>query len=281
MSDTVAGDVLDANASPLLRERGETGPSREQGAPDLSKVRAVYFDLDDTLCGYWDASKAALRKTFSAHGPEGFTPEEMVVHWANAFRDFAPRLRELGLFEIYLKNGEPTRTEQMRRTLDQAGIVDEARAQALSETYMRERDAGLRLFHDAIAVLDILKARYPLGLITNGPADIQRQEVNTLGIESYFQNIYIEGEMGVGKPDPSVFARAAAAVECEPHEVLMVGNSFGHDVTAALNCGWHAIWVRRASDVPPSATSVEEPPPGAPIPDAVIQDLSELLPMLT
>lgn len=30
----------------------------------LSGVKAIYFDLDDTLCAYWDACKQGLRETF-------------------------------------------------------------------------------------------------------------------------------------------------------------------------------------------------------------------------
>lgn len=280
MSDTNPGDILDANDSPLLRERSEDLAIESGPPPDLSGIRAIYFDLDDTLCAYWDASKAAMRTAFAKHGPEGITPEEMVIHWADAFRAFAPQLRTLGMWDKYLETGEPTRTEQMRRTLALAGVVDEDMAAALSETYRVERNRNLRLFSDAIPVLDILFARYPLGLITNGPADIQRQEVETLGIAHYFKNIYIEGEMKQGKPHPDVFARAAEAVGCEAHEVLMVGNSFAHDVRAALENGWHAIWVRRASDVAPSSRGIEEMPADAPVPDAVIQHLTELLPLL-
>jgi HAD superfamily hydrolase (TIGR01549 family) len=272
-------DIPDAEASPLLADRSENLPS-VSSRRDLSGVRAIYFDLDDTLCGYWDASKAALRKAFELHGPPGITPEQMVIHWAAAFRGFAPSLKETGWYATYLQTAEPTRTEQMRRALDQAQIVDEARAAALSEAYMRERDRFLRLFDDARAVLEELSTRYPLGLITNGPADTQRQEIATLGIEGFFRNIYIEGEMGEGKPKRAVFDRAAAAVDCSPEELLMVGNSFAHDIAPALKFGWHAIWVRRASDIPPSKTTAEEMPPGAPMPDAVIQHLSELFTLL-
>ncbi len=272
--------VPDAEASPLLADRSERLPSVESRR-SLAGVRGIFFDLDDTLCAYWEASKAALRKAFELHGPPGITPEQMVVHWAAAFRVFAPSLKETGWYETYLKNAEPTRTEQMRRTLSEAQIVDEARAAKLSETYMVERDRHLRLFDDAVAVLQELGARYPLGLITNGPADTQRQEIETLGIARHFRNIFIEGEMGEGKPKRAVFQRAASAVGLEPEELLMVGNSYAHDVAPALKYGWYAVWVRRATDIPPSRTTSEEMPPGSPKPDAIIQHLSELLPLLS
>jgi len=273
-------DVLDENASPLLSDRGEALQAQDVKDPDFSSVRAIYFDLDDTLCAYWDASKIGLRKAFEEHGPEGYSAEEMVVHWANAFRRFAPSLKHTGWYPIYLLTAEPTRTEQMRLTLAEIDIVDPDQARRLSEAYMRERDAHLRLFPDALDVLNTLKPRFPLGLITNGPADLQRQEVATLGIEHYFANVYIEGEMGEGKPKRAVFERAAKAVGCEPHELLMVGNSFAHDIAPALEYGWHAVWVRRASDIPPSATQMESIPEGAREPHATIQHLSELLAFL-
>ena len=127
-----------------------------------------------------------------------------------------------------------------------------------------------------------MKGRYPLGLITNGPADIQNQEVDTLGIRSYFDNIYIEGEMRVGKPHQEVFERAALAVHCTPNELLMVGNSFGHDITPAMEFGWATVWIRRDSDVPPSSKSgLPEPvPTEGPMPTMIVSSLIEMLPFL-
>lgn len=250
----------------------------------VSEIRAIYFDLDDTLCGYWDASKQALRTAFERHGPEGRAAEEMVRHWAAAFREYAPTLKHTGWYEGYLQRAEPTRTEQMRLTLARLGIDDSELAALLSRVYMEERDRALKLFPDALTVIEALHPKYPLGLITNGPADLQRQEIATLGIGHYFKNIFIEGEMGEGKPAKAVFDRAALVVDCEPHEVLMVGNSYLHDIRAALENGWHAVWIRRDSDVPPSAGGEaprpEELPAGAPSPDATIGTLAELLPLL-
>ena len=194
-----------------------------------------------------------------------------------------PDAEATGWYEGYLKSGEATRTEQMRLTLLRLGIVDPDRAERLSEAYMKERDRALRLFEDTEEVLTALN-RYPLGLITNGPADIQRQEIATLGIEPYFDHIMIEGEMGEGKPKPAVFERAAALVGLLGAELLFVGNSYAHDVEPALEAGWHAIWVRRPTDIPPSAGADQAQPeqmhPSAPKPDAIVGHLRDILPML-
>jgi len=246
----------------------------------LGSVKVVFFDLDDTLCGYWEASKIALRRAFEMHGPPGHSVEEMVQHWAASFREFSPGIKRTGWYEGYLKKGEPTRTEQMRLTLARVGVDDDAKAKLLSEAYAEERNLNLKLFSDALPVLEKLKTRFTLGLITNGPADVQRQEIATLGIAHYFPHIYIEGEMGRGKPLPEVFEMICVDVGVKPSEIVFVGNSYAHDVKPALDAGWHAIWVRRPTDVPPSMAGhraePESLPEGAPEPDAVVAHLSEL-----
>lgn len=250
---------------------------------DFSRIKAIYFDLDDTLCGYWDASKAGLRQAFEKVRPEGISVDDMVIHWGEAFRKFSRGLKDTHWYELYLTSGEPTRTEQMRLTLQEAGIEDAAMAAAMSQAYMELRDANFKPFADTYAVLDLLKPAFKLGLITNGPADIQRQEIGTAKLESYFEHFFIEGEMRVGKPEPVVFDKAREAVGLEPDEILMVGNSYGHDIRPAVAAGWLTAWIRRPSDVPPSAKTPgkpEELPAGAPEPTVTINELSELLPLL-
>lgn len=274
-----APEVADANASPLVQERGEAVVVEPKSHPDLSGVKGVYLDLDDTLCGYWDASKAGLRAAFAAEGPEGFTPEEMVRHWAAAFREFAKGIKESHWYAKYLKDGGTTRLEQMRLTLERIGIVDDARAQALADAYGRERNARLCLFEDAQAFLDRIGAKFPLGLMTNGPADVQRQEVATLEIGHRFRHFFIEGEVGFGKPEPEVFRRASEVMGFGADEMLMIGNSYHHDIVPALAAGWHAIWIRRPTDVPPSANNdalPEELPEGGAHPDAIVGSLREI-----
>lgn len=207
----------------------------------------------------------------------------MVVAWGEAFSEFSRGLKDNdALYQSYLTSGAETRTIQMAETLKWVGAASDEHAAQLSQAYMEQRDANLKLFEDAIQVLETLKPRFPLGLITNGPADIQNQEIDTCGIRSYFSNIFIEGEMRIGKPYKEVFDRAANAVNCTPDQLLMIGNSFGHDIKPAIEYGWATIWTRRDSDVPPSAKSaLPEPiPTEGPMPTLIVGSLSEILPYL-
>lgn len=247
----------------------------------FQSVKFIFFDLDDTLCCYWDACKIGLRQTFDRLPVQGKTTEHMVRIWANEFKKFAPTLKKTHWYPIYLKSGAPTRHELMRLVACAAGIDDLELPQSLADTYAELRDANLVLFPDAMATIHSLTNRgYRMGLITNGPADVQRQEIATLNLAEHFDPILIEGELGVGKPESVVYERAMALTGCAPNEIAMVGNSFGHDIIGAQRAGWKTVWIRRPSDVPPSADADAEPekmPLGASEPDAIITDLSSLL----
>lgn len=241
-------------------------------------AKAICFDLDDTLCTYWDAAKAGLRATFQALAPEGFTSDAMLSAWAAEFKEFCPHLKASGWRERYWDHGGSTRTELMRRTLVRLGIESGSLADDLSQQYFEERQRALVLFPDAERLLDRLGEAFPLGLITNGPADIQRAEMERLGLASRFQAVMIEGELKFGKPEPRVFRLAEERLGTGPGDLVFIGNSFSHDILPAIACGWKTVWVRRSSDVPPSATgdAVPEPiPTSGPMPTAIVNSFDE------
>lgn len=204
-----------------------------------------------------------------------------MAHWAVAFRAFCGPIKRTEWYSIYLKEGGPTRAELMRLALLEGGVDDPALAGRLGEAYGRLRDAALQLFPESLEVLDAFRAKgYPLALITNGPADIQRQEIATCGIETYFDLVLIEGEMGFGKPDRRVFDRAATHFGVQPEEMLMIGNSYSHDIKGAIQAGWRTFWIRRETDIAPSTNAPEERPADGPVPDLEADDLRAILQLL-
>lgn len=226
-------------------------------------TKAVFFDLDDTLCAYWAASRLGLRLTFDEHELPGGT-DAAIRAWRSVFSSFSPEIKTDRWYQRYLESGEATRTEHMRRMLETLGAPNDAVAAKLSARYAELRDINLEAFPETYACLDFLEPRYVMGLITNGPADVQRQEIATLDIEKYFDHILIEGELRIGKPHQQVFDEAAKRCAIEPESMLFVGNAFEHDVQGAKNAGWKAIWLNRAA---------EPNPGGEPQPDATVDNL--------
>ena len=76
-----------------------------------------------------------------------------------------------------------------------------------------------------------------VGLLTNGPATLQRQKIAVTQIKPDLDAIAISEEIGVAKPEPAAFHRAAALIGCPPAEVAMVGDSPHNDIAGALDAG--------------------------------------------
>lgn len=89
------------------------------------------------------------------------------------------------------------------RTLRACDCADERIVQFAFQIHDRLARESYRLFDDAPAVLAALRqAHIPLGLVTNGAPDAQRDKLRVLGIENMFAVIVVSGEVGVAKPDP-------------------------------------------------------------------------------
>jgi FMN phosphatase YigB (HAD superfamily) len=115
------------------------------------------------------------------------------------------------------------------------------------------------------------RARVPLALITNGPSDTQRGKLRVHGLEHWFEVVVISGEVGVAKPNASVFDLALNQLLVERENVWHVGDSLTTDVAGAKAAGLTAVWINRSGRVRRA---------GDPEPDLEIRSLSNLMGLL-
>ena len=211
---------------------------------DITKVRAISLDLDDTLWPIWPTIERA----------------EKVLHdWLAEFAPMAAALfsSPSALREIrdQMATSRPDlksdlsalRRESIRLALYRAGDNPLLAEQAF-EVFFAERQR-VTLFDDARPALEFLSARFPLVSVSNGNADLQR-----VGVSSYFRATISAQEFGVGKPDPRIFHAAAGALDLQPGDVLHVGDDATLDALGALNAGMQAAWMNRADHLWPHET---------------------------
>lgn len=203
---------------------------------DLTNIRAITLDLDDTLWPIWPAIERAEKALDDwLHGNAPMTAALFSSPAArHEIREHVTRSRP------ELKhNLSGIRREAIRLALYRSK-EDPLLAEQAFEVFFEERNR-VTLFDDTVLALEFLSGRYPLVAVSNGNADIQR-----IGIASYFKASISAQAFGVGKPDPRIFHAAAGAAEVEPSQVLHVGDDATLDVLGALNCGMQAVWVNRA-----------------------------------
>jgi putative hydrolase of the HAD superfamily len=244
----------------------------------LDGIKAIYFDLDDTLCAYLYASRTAIQRSYELHKLDGITTEQFVQAWRSSFDEVYEKIKEGIWYPQYLESGEPTRTETIFLALQKLNFVDRDLAKEISHTYQKLRLEHLELFPGAQNILELVYNDYSLGLITNGPKDVQNHEIDQLNIRHYFSNIFIEGEQGIGKPEKIVFQRARNAVGLQSNEILMIGNNYGHDILPAIEIGWKTVFIQ-----PEQSLWSDEfmPLNDSPVPNLTLQSVHELLPVIS
>jgi HAD superfamily hydrolase (TIGR01549 family) len=151
------------------------------------------------------------------------------------WRDFDRTGRGLGI--------AGARRHIWRATLAALGRgANEPVIERIVEHYGRQRRQHQWLPRARQALLT-LRDRYKLGLITNGPADLQREKIRALGVDELCHVTLVSEECGRSKPHPEIFALAMRALDVAPAESLMVGDRAEIDILGAHGIGMRAAWV--------------------------------------
>lgn len=130
-----------------------------------------------------------------------------------------------------------------QETLDRLGRpLASAQAQAYAEKFAARRRQSIVWLEGAKSLLDWLRPRFHLGLLTNGAPDLQRFKIRAAGLEGWFDSITVSGEHGIGKPAAAIFRIAQAGFPPDT-PCLMIGNSPSSDIQGATNAGLPSIWL--------------------------------------
>ena len=237
----------------------------QTGSPmtlDATNITTITFDMDDTLWDFQAAMEKALAVTLERlqQMAPGDAAQNLTVQQMMDIRD-----------EVADELGEGTATQEeirytaMVRTVEYIGFRARGAAEELYRLYWEARIAGARPYDDVSGVLEALKGRFRLGIISNGNNTPQM-----VGMDDVFDFIVFAHECGCPKPDPRIFEFALAQFGDEPRQVMHVGDNLRSDVLGANNFGAISVWLNR--DGAGNETGIE--------PHWEIKDLTELLRIL-
>ncbi len=205
-------------------------------------IRAVLFDIDDTLCDdtaqtYGCVDAIAARAAQRHPGIDRDALRETYLAIADAFWTRS----------ISLAAAPPLHTIRMRLWRDAfdrvaPGLPDSRIEDAVAE-YGRLRAAPLAPLPTVVPLLAHLKARgIRLGIVTNGLSETHDPKIDALGIGHFFDVALMPDRTGFAKPDARQFHLACARLGVAPHETGHVGDSPWSDVNGAVDAGLIAIW---------------------------------------
>lgn len=201
--------------------------------PDITDV---FFDLDHTLWDFERNSELTYQKIFEKYNLQIHLPDFLKVYVPN-------NTRLWGLYQFDKIGKEELRYQRLKLSFDELGVsITDEYIDLLADDYIKYLSTFNHLFDHAQTILDYLKPKYKLHIITNGFAEVQEGKLKNSGIADYFQVIMDSEKAGVKKPNPVIFEKAMSLAKVQPENALMVGDNYDVDVLGAKAVGMHALY---------------------------------------
>lgn len=227
----------------------DTGGPRSPEA--LGTVRAVLFDLDDTLFDHRRSARQAVLCLRELSPALAAAPFEQVERTNRAILDEVHDQVLAGTIDP-----DEARVLRMARVFAAFGDpISAARAGEIADAYRLAYCTDWRAVPGAGDLLRALRACHlRLGVVTNNLVSEQVQKMERLGFSPLVDALVVSEEVGSIKPDPRIFHVALERLGTRREDAVMVGDAWQADIVGAGRAGIAAVWLdRQGQGVPDPA----------------------------
>ncbi|MCK1797662.1 HAD family hydrolase [Streptomyces sp. XM4193] len=202
-------------------------------------IRAVLWDVDDTLFDYTNCDRAAALEHLAAEEllARYRSADAALGHWQEVMRECYSRF---AAGELSFAAHRRERARAVAR-----GPLTDTEADQWFGRYVERYEARWALFPDVLPALDTVARTRRQGVLSNSYAANQDRKLRRLGIRDRFEVLVCSAELGCAKPEPEAFEAACLALGLEPDEVAYVGDRLDIDAGAAAEAGLSGIWLDR------------------------------------
>ena len=206
----------------------------------MNHPKAIGFDLFNTLLTvHPDAMEEAHQRQIRALHEEGLPVEAEA--FGKAYLEAAVKF-----LKAAHKDGRETHNRfWMAEALESLGYSlspEDPRIAKAVDAHFSAFYPNSKLIPGTKELLGDLGERYPLGMLTNftdGPA--VRKLIDLLGLNPFFKDVLVSGELGYRKPHPYVFERFVEALGVPADQILFVGDDVEADVKGAKAAGLQPV----------------------------------------
>ncbi|CAL2075178.1 putative hydrolase of the HAD superfamily [Tenacibaculum sp. 190524A05c] len=197
----------------------------------MTEITDVFFDLDHTLWDFDRNSGLTFKKIFQE--------QKINLDLDEFLKVYEPiNLEYWRLYRDEKIEKEELRYRRLKTTFDKLNYtIEDDLIDVISEDYINYLPLFNHLLDGTIELLEYLKTKYRLHIITNGFEEVQKIKLEKSQINDYFQVVVTSESVGVKKPNPKVFEFALKEAKVSAERAVMVGDSLEADVLGALAVG--------------------------------------------
>lgn len=194
----------------------------------------LLIDLDDTILDFHMQEAVAIRKTLRFAGIE---PTDDICQRYSQINDAHWKR---------LEKGEITRTQVLHGRFEvlfrELGV--ERQTDPIVATYGEYLSQGHYLLPGAMDAVKALSKKYRLFLVSNGTTVVQMRRLESAGLPSFFEKVFISQEVGFNKPAKGFFDYCFARIpDFSPEKALIIGDSLSSDILGGQNAGIKTCWI--------------------------------------
>lgn len=199
-------------------------------------IKAVVFDLDNTLIDFIKMKKEACRSAVKAMKKVGLKIDEKAC------------LEKL--MKTYYRLGLESDVAITTFLKELTGKVDENILQAGIDGYLKAKPNFLKPYPYVLETLEMLKSQgLKLGIITDARREKAMQRLDAMDITRFFDIIVTYTESKVKKPDLLPFKLAIKKLDLRPEDILFVGDSLRRDIEPAKKLRMNTLLIKRYEDL--------------------------------
>ena len=194
-------------------------------------IRAVIFDIDNTLTDFMRMKRAAVDSAVEAMIDVGLKVDKKTMVDK--------------IFEVYWKEGVEDQKIFDKVLTKEFGRVDYKVLAAGIIGYRRAKEGTMTLYpHVAMTLIELMQMGIKRAVISDAPKLPVWLRIVGLGLHHYFDNIVTSEDFGAPKPNPQPFRKALEVLGTEAAETIMVGDWADRDIVGAKRVGMKTAWAK-------------------------------------
>ncbi|WP_165020226.1 YjjG family noncanonical pyrimidine nucleotidase [Dysgonomonas sp. ZJ279] len=202
------------------------------------KYTTIFFDLDDTLWDTVNNNTESLEDIYNDYKINKYYPT-----FSDFYNVYSPNTNKL--WAMYSKGeiDKPTLLrERFLYPFRSFSDVTEEMSSEMNADFLNRVQFKKGTVAGAIELLDYLKSKYRLHIISNGFTEIQYTKMKSAGLNPYFDKVILSDGVGVNKPHPDIFNFALKEAGVNPQDVIMIGDNLQTDIIGAMNSKIDQVW---------------------------------------